>query len=392
MSTSTLYSRSAQTKPAQTNIHQKKRKFFPSSLRCKKILLLLSLAAFWSHELEAHEMPYDPYNAWWTGPLIATSARVVPVGEYLVEPYLFNFDIYGTYNQAWKLKQAPHNFYTVQPFLLFNTGVCRDVDFGFTTSILCNHTHNQSYAFLGDTRITFSYQICTETFPTPPPVITATAPETASGAAPVVAPIAAPPPPAPPSPPGYYPFIRFQIAQGFPTGKYDHLRPERLGTDSTGTGSFVTEFDLFAQKLFVLQHHHPLRVRINLFYRLFSNVHVESFNTYGGGHKTKGTVRVGDQFIAILAFELALTRNWVFAMDTIYQHQNSIRFKGRRGTIAPGIPAVVGLGSSEQFSITPSIEYNFNQQIGIIIGPWFTLGGRNAAAFVTPTVAVNIFF
>jgi hypothetical protein len=43
-------------------------------------------------------------------------------------------------------------------------------------------------------------------------------------------------------------------------------------------------------------------------------------------------------------------------------------------------------------SLAPAIEYNFNGNVGIIVGAIVTLSGRNTDASVIPVAAVNIVY
>jgi hypothetical protein len=43
-------------------------------------------------------------------------------------------------------------------------------------------------------------------------------------------------------------------------------------------------------------------------------------------------------------------------------------------------------------SLAPAIEYNFNGNVGIIVGAIVTISGRNTDASVIPVAAVNIVY
>ncbi len=47
--------------------------------------------------------------------------------------------------------------------------------------------------------------------------------------------------------------------------------------------------------------------------------------------------------------------------------------------------------TSAQFSIAPAIEYNWNANIGIIFGSWFTLAGKNSTQFTSGVFAFNYY-
>jgi len=71
-------------------------------------------------------------------------------------------------------------------------------------------------------------------------------------------------------------------------------------------------------------------------------------------------------------------------MDIVYNHFNKTRFTGK--TILPNTRP-----SAELFSIAPALEYNWNENIGIIGGTWLSLIGRNTASFTNAVIAFNIY-
>ena len=92
--------------------------------------------------------------------------------------------------------------------------------------------------------------------------------------------------------------------------------------------------------------------------------------------------RPGQLLNVFVSGESALNQRWALAMDVflLYQQATS-RFKGIRGFTIDGQIAEVGLLSSTQISITPSIEYSDSKQLGWLFGGWFTIAGRNSGAF-----------
>lgn len=90
--------------------------------------------------------------------------------------------------------------------------------------------------------------------------------------------------------------------------------------------------------------------------------------------------------------EYSITLNWVAAIDLNYIHINKSTFRGKLGTIAPGVPAMVGFKASEQFSLAPALEYNWSEKIGVIAGVWFTVLGRNQFDFTSGVAAFNWYY
>ena len=57
-------------------------------------------------------------------------------------------------------------------------------------------------------------------------------------------------------------------------------------------------------------------------------------------------------------------------------------------------PPIAPIGAPEgwQLSLAPAIEYNFNENWGVIAGPWFTVAGKNSSAFIVGMLAINIYY
>jgi hypothetical protein len=88
-----------------------------------------------------------------------------------------------------------------------------------------------------------------------------------------------------------------------------------------------------------------------------------------------------------------MTRNWVAALDLIYEHDGSTRIVGRQpGTDAGMVDIHAQSGTSQSFALAPAIEYNWTGNIGVIVGAKVVTSGRNTAAVVIPVAAVNMVF
>ena len=128
--------------------------------------------------------------------------------------------------------------------------------------------------------------------------------------------------------------------------------------------------------------------RTNLQYTLSNKTNVKGYNLYGGGQDSKGTIAPGSEYMTNLSIEYSLTRNWVISTDIHYIHQNKSTFSGNLGVFNP----ILGLPSSDQFSLAPCLEYNFNQNLGLFIASWFTIAGRNSSKFIRNTFSVYYTF
>ena len=187
--------------------------------------------------------------------------------------------------------------------------------------------------------------------------------------------------------------LRLLIQETLPTGRYEGLNPDELGTDATGLGTYQTQISLNFQYLYEVFNNHFLRTRV-VFSRLFSTqVDVTGFNSYGGTSTTSGTVNPGTQNAIDLAVEYTITQNWVAVMEGTVSKGQGTRFKGVV-TLEDldGFSGAIGSGQFNQTALAPAIEYNFSDNVGLISGVWFSLSGVNTAHFITYVLALNAYW
>ncbi len=285
---------------------------------------------------------------WLTGPLIAPVGTAVPYGELEIDTYVFYTVDTGLYGKHWGSHKTP-NFYSFNPVVFGYFGITPWADIHIFPGFAWNRTQGQQSVHFQDLPIGIDVQLY-------------------------------------PPDKSWFPGIKATVREIFPTGKYQNLDPQKLGTDSTGEGAYGTAFNLVLYKLVHIAGRHFLSLTASALYTVNTNVHVHGFNAYGGGFGTNGTVSLGNSFQGIFSFEFTFNRNWVFAMDSVYTHVDLTTFSGNPGVTASGDPAKVGNPSSEQLSFAPAIEYNFTGKLGIIAGVWFTAAGRNAVEFTSGVV------
>lgn len=300
-------------------------------------------------ELEDAEAQFDHalklFNPWYTGPLITPSASMVPPGSAMYQPYLYFTDTYAVFDENRKSVSIPDRFQLQALPVLIQIGATPSMDTTLILGTVANWTQGHSGGGIQDVSATVGFLISTQGL--------------------------------------YTPQVKFTISESFPTGKYQHLDSDGLGLDGTGAGTWGTTFTLAAGKLLFWNTLHPLNTRIALGYKIATPVHVKGFNVYGGGFGTNGTVFAGNSFNADLGLELSISQPWVAALDVVYTCTNRTKFHGISGVDANGAPAFVGGGFSDQLSLAPAIEYNFNDQMGLVWGAWFSVYGRNSSNFVS---------
>ncbi len=282
------------------------------------------------------------FNPWYTGPLLTPSAHVLPVGNYVVQPYVFFTNNFAHYDEHGKSHRVPH-LEQIKPSLSpFQYGITQWMDGTITFGGQRNHQQGETYWNWSDTTMSFGFGLLNES--------------------------------------AYRPAIKFVVQESFPTGNYQKFHPKKANVASTGSGSFMTTFSLNISKVVWWLTLHPMNFRTSFNYTVNSNVHVKGFNTYGGGLGTHGTVKGGNTFAFDFGYEYSFTQRWVAALDFVYNYSSKNTFSGH--TLAP-----VGGPFNDQISLAPALEFNPNGNCGIIAGVWFTVWGRNSSRFVSEVVS-----
>ncbi len=324
------------------------------------ILLFASFALTAAHsdEFSTHtkkEKPKAPEpSPWLTGPLLTPSGHVIPGGHWNIEPYEFINTNFGTYDRNWHTHSVPHNFYAASTQVPIQYGLGHRWDIAFNPAFSWQHTKGASHWVINDMGFGFDYQILGDK----------------QGK--------------------WWPAIKLALKGNFPIGRYQKLETDEKGTDIGGTGSWLPTVGIVMSHLYWWGGHIFFAARMNWQYTFPTAVHVRGLNAYGGGHHTAGKVYPGQVLVGQFGFELTLNQRWALAGDIQYQHSTHTRFKGSKGSTA-GVPNTVGGPSSEQWSVAPAIEYNWNPYVGVIAGVWFSVAGRNTAEFANAVVAINIY-
>jgi len=286
---------------------------------------------------------------WFTGPLLAPSSNVVPEGHYNIEPYIYAIANTAKYNSDWKpLKRK--TFWSNFSQTSIQIGVVKALDVQLNPTFYYNYTQGAAKWALGDMPIGLDIELYQWGVHLT---------DWAGG-------------------------LKLQLKETLPLGKYRNLNPKKLGTDIGGGGSWQTTLGIVWGNLIYLGKGHFFSGRLSLQYALPAPIHVKNLNIYGGGRGTNGTVYPAQNCQADLGIEISLTQEWVFAMDIVGSWAGRTRFKGK--TTEPNTAP-----SSIQYSLAPAIEYNWNGNLGIIFGPWFTVAGRNTVKFTSGIIAFNYY-
>jgi Putative MetA-pathway of phenol degradation len=291
-------------------------------------------------------------DAWWTGPMLAASGATLPQGHALVEPYLFDvvtnarLDAAGNHHPV-----ASVNDLGSLTYLLY--GVTDRVTVGmiprFFYTIPPGTAANSSGVGVGDLTLQAGYGLT----------------QFQDG--------------------HRMPSISFVLDESLPTGRYDRLdRP----SNGFGAGAYSTGFSVYSQEYFWMPNGRILRGRLDLTYTISSTATVTDQSVYGTPTGFRGQASPGDSATIDASAEYSVTREWVLALDIVYQHNDSTHVHGSQ----PGGQFSADSGSSYSLGFAPAIEYNWSARAGVLLGVRIIQIGRNTSGSITPAIAINLVF
>ena len=323
------------------------------------------------------------YDPWYTGPLIAESAKVTSLGKRDFWFKTFFTRNSGVFEDSWEFENtAPNKNILFKPTLKY--GLADRIEVKYIAPYQIKKNQGASDSDIGDVGCALNYQLFEQT----------------SG--------------------GAWPYILLSLQETFPTGRYDNLLPSLSGTDSTGMGSYQTVVGLNLERsslVSFLTEQYYVSTRINVVYTHPTVVKIKGLSTYGGSTQTQGRIQPGDSLVLDLSTELSLTQHWVAVMEGSFLLQNASRFYGKsqliknnisgESTISPNnaqpqgfnyffptsqniTPNTIGNGMVNELTLAPAIEYNFAEHMGVIAGAWFILAGKNTPSFLSTSVSFHV--
>jgi hypothetical protein len=297
-------------------------------------------------------------DAWWTGPMLAPSAAMLPQGHMLIEPYLYDvmsdgrFDMNGTRHAS----EREHDIGSLS-YILY--GLTDRVSVGLIPRFGFNEpaaAPNSSRVGVGDLSLQAGYGLT----------------RFQDGR--------------------LIPAISVVIDETLPTGRYERLA---RASDGFGAGAYTTGLSIYSQDYLWMPNGRILRVRLDLTYAMSSSAGVHDVSVYGTASGFRGRAFPGDSFTADAAGEYSVTRNWVLALDIVYEHDASTHVSGSLPSAA-GAPGVTDFRARSKsrytLGLAPAIEYNWNNRVGLLVGVRMFVAGRNATASVTPAIALNMVY
>lgn len=312
---------------------------------------------------------------WFTGPIFTLPAYSQILGEAELKITSTQSTSHDIYNSNGALVGIPTRIST-QMLTELDYGLTKNLDVAVEVPFIDNQYSQQSHASMGDTTLSFGIQLIDHRHETRAPN------------------------------------LRLILQETFPTGRYDRLLSSNNGTDATGIGSFQTLAALSVEHLTHFNEKHALMAHATVFYQVRSAVPLNGLSIYGGSKTTLGGINPGNVFDFHLAGEFTLTQHWVAVLESLFYYQQQSSFHGEPGLtidqereplarhgrrreffsrrLFPSPQNIgqllIGSGNQNQLSLSPGIEYNVSEKLGIIAGAWFSLTGKNALTFASPAL------
>lgn len=344
----------------------------------KCILAFLVCIPFLAHARKVIENPEEP-GPWFTGPLLTPSGHVIPRGHSNYEPYIYWTDVQGSYDNHWHYFRTPPSFEQVLSQTALQFGILPATEIDIFPQFLYNNSGGEHMWRVADLPVAVAFQLLMD------------------------------------QPDTWWPAIKLRVGAIIPLGKYDRLDDKKRATDVGGYGNWAPSLSLVTTKVYHFGGPHYFAWRMGFTFTFTTPIHIHGISIWGGSlsvpqtrtppvlapvvpfdvltptmdpRQIRGTIYPGCVFVTQQGFEYSLTQQLVLALDLQYVHANRTRFSGH----SAGIP--MSASSAEQFSVAPALEYNFNANVGVIAGPWFTVAGRNnnqTNAFISWVFAINVY-
>lgn len=310
---------------------------FVVNFKFVSFLVFVLNVSFLVFSVNSENISHSSYQQWFMGPILTPNATTVPPNHPALELEAIISKSYGYYDSRGRLKHDP-SIWGIGPLFDFQMGLNRVLGVELIGAMVTNFSSGGTFTYLTDTIFRFGIQVSTE------------------------------------NKKSWVPDFRILLQETFPTGNYQKLNPKKNGADCTGQGSYQTGAHLAIQKTFHSHRKHPFRFRGSIGYFIPSAVTIKGLNYYGGDSKTRGIIYPGNYWISFFYGEYALSRRWAIGCESNYITTNKGEFKKKKG-------AKISVPLNNQFSIFPQIQHTYTENIGIIVGTWITLSGKNSEAF-----------
>jgi hypothetical protein len=297
-------------------------------------------------------------DAWWTGPLLASTAATLPQGYLYVEPYLFDSIPFAHFDPSGHAHAVAHeNVFGSLSYI--NYGLTNRMTVGIIPHFgydWAGEGGSSTGVQTGDLTVQGQYRLT----------------QFQQG--------------------HWFPTISVNFQETLPTGRFDRLQRT---TNGFGAGAYTSTLSIYSQTYFWMPTGRILRARLDLSYAFSDRVRLEDVSTYGTLAGFRGYAQPGESAYGDLAFEYNMTLHWVAAFDFWYEHDGNTRVFATNLQLASGglLPRLaIQSGSGQEQYVAPALEYNWSARVGIIFGARVTVAGRNKSATATPVAAFSYLF
>lgn len=304
----------------------------------------------------AEEHSLDGVN--FMGPLITANPAALPQGNWYIEPYLVRVDSDASYDGDGKRHDRAARsgaWLTVVP-----------ISYGFSKRLTGQITPRAARAEsdgrhsggfrIGSTAAKLQYQLQA------------------------------------PNADGTRPAVSISLSQHFATGRHDRIEGNPL--DAQGDGVRRTSLGLGVQQIVWMPNGRPLRWRSNLSYSPGApRVELRDQSVYGTAEGFRGGIARGSLAGVSAAMEYSFNPRWVGVMEFSTSRESAQHLSGYAPDAAGVLQQVdERRPASRSVTLAPAVEYHFNSRVGVIAGVEFSVAGRNSGDFISPQVALGMFF
>ena len=300
---------------------------------------------------------FEGESPWFTGPFIATDGVSTPRGtvKYTFSMETLNGDsFFNDHGDVNKKNSYPFNTINVQPELSY--GLTDHIDINWVPGYTSNRFLHVTGYGISDTIVYLGINMLQQTTNS------------------------------------LTPDFRLTIGQLFPSGRFDQLSSVQGLNNVTGLGSYQQAIGFNFAYLSSLPKNLYLNSHLTILLSYNNSLIINGFSAYGGNQFTHGRLKPANLAIIDFADELSLSKQWALGIELYYLYGGSDKFTGYLGEKSDKsgffpsqnnlesliqVNNVVGNKHRDFFSVIPSIEFNFNQDFGLLVGYWFMVAGAN---------------
>lgn len=273
------------------------------------------------------------------GPIITDTAVPIDKGAFAIQPTFGTSFVVNAFTPSWRRATAGGNFSSFSMDWKLTYGLWDNLEVFVVVPFVQNWAHDvnepgpqgnraASSASLGDINLTWKYQLVAET--------------------------------------ATIPTVTALFATDFPTGRYRHPNPGKLGTDVIGGGAYA--FTVGANLSKCLK---PLVLYANVWYTLQTAYTTRGEDENGASINVRQYPR---DFVTVnVAAEYIITPKWIALLEAVSTWDGG-RLFGQKANVQP----------AALLSVVPGIEYMATEKLAFALGVQVDVAGKNTEAAVTP--------